>query len=129
MKRRIRKHRLIVLLLVAAVVATSAYAYTNAVGGVTPPRVGSGSSAITKYTLGTPTFTLNGNSPQNVDSVTFTLTGATAATVVRARVTAAGSWYACDETAAPTITCATTAPQMTAVAAYGSALLTVVATG
>jgi hypothetical protein len=126
--RRLRKHRLVVLLLIAAVAATSAYAYTNAVGGVNPPLLGSGTSSINKYTLGTPVYNLNANSPRNLGSVSFTLTGATTSTVVRVRLIAAGSWYACDESAAPTITCATTAPQVTAVAANGNTL-TVVATG
>ncbi len=128
MRRRFRKHRFLVLFLVAVVAATSAYAYTNAVGGVNPPRLGSGSSAVGKYTLGTPVYNLNANSPQNLDSVTFVLTGATASTVVRVRLIAAGSWYNCVESAAPTITCATTAPQVTAVAANGNTL-TVVAAG
>lgn len=128
MRRKLRKHRFLVLLLIAAVAATSAYAYTNAVGGVNPLRLGSGSNAIGKYTLGTPTYNLNANSPQNIDSVSFTLTGAIASTVVRVRLIAAGSWYNCDESAAPTITCATTAPQVTAVAANGNTL-TVVSTG
>jgi len=128
MRRKLRTHRLLVLLLIAVVAATSAYAYTNAVGGVNPPRLGSGSGAISKYTLGTPTYTLNANSPQNLDSVSFSLTGATASTVVRVRLIAAGSWYNCNASGAPTITCATTAPQVTAVAANGNTL-TVVATG
>jgi hypothetical protein len=130
MQRKLRKHRLLVLLLIAAIAATSAYAYTSAVGGVNPPLLGSGTSKIDKYTLGTPTYTLDANSPRNLDSVSFTLTGATTSTVVRVRlIDAGGTWYNCDESGAPTIiTCATTAPQVTAVAANGNTL-TVVATG
>lgn len=127
-QRRARRRSLIVVLVVAAVAAASAYAYTNAVGGVNPPLLGSGSSAVGKYTLGTPVYNLNANSPQNIDSVSFTLTGATAATVVRVRLIAAGTWYSCDESGAPTITCATTVPLVTAVNANGNTL-TVVATG
>jgi hypothetical protein len=127
-RRKARRRGLIVVLIVAIVAAASAYAYTNSVGGVNPPHLGSGSSAIAKYTLGTPVYNLNANIPQNLDSVSFTLTGATTATVVRVRLIAAGSWYTCSATAAPTITCATTAPQVTAVAANGNTL-TVVATG
>jgi hypothetical protein len=128
MRRKLRKHRLVVLLLIAAAAASSAYAYTNAVSGVNPPLLGSGTSSINKYTLGTPVYNLNANSPRNLDSVSFTLTGATTSTAVRVRLIAAGSWYACDESAAPTIICATTAPQVTVAAANGSTL-TVVATG
>jgi hypothetical protein len=129
MRRKLRKYRFLVLLAIAAIAATSAYAYTNAVGGVNPPLLGSGSSSINKYTLGTPTYNLNVNSPRNIDSVSFTLTEATTSTVVRVRlIDAGGTWYNCDESGAPTISCATTAPQVTAVAANGNTL-TVVATG
>ena len=129
MRRKLRKHRFLVLLLIAAVAASSAFAYANAVGGVNPPLLGSGSDPIDKYTLGTPSYTLDANAPRNLDAVTFTLTGATASTVVRVRlINAGGTWYSCDESAAPTITCATTAPQLTAVGVNGNTL-TVVATG
>ena len=129
MQKTLRKYRVLVLFLIAAIAATGAYAYANAVGGVNPPLLGSGSSSIDKYTLGTPVYTLDANSPRNLDAVTFTLTGATASTVVRVRlIDAGGTWYPCDESAAPTITCATTAPQLTAVGANGNTL-TVVATG
>ncbi|MGA9761561.1 MAG: hypothetical protein WBQ14_03980 [Gaiellaceae bacterium] len=117
-----------VLLVVAAVVATGAYAYTNAVGGVSPPLLGSASDPIDKYTLGTPVYNLNVSTPRNLDSVSFELTGATASTVVRVQLIAGGTWYACDESAAPTIACATTAPQVTAANANGETLI-VVATG
>ena len=117
------------LLAIAAIAATGAYAYTSTVGGVNPPRLGSGSGAIGKYTLGTPVYNLNANSPRNLDSVSFTLTNATMSTVVRVRlIDTGGSWYSCSSAAAPTITCTTTAPQVTAVGANGNTLQ-VVATG
>jgi hypothetical protein len=129
MRRKIRKYRFLVLLAIAAIAATGAYAYTSAVGGVNPPRLGSGTSSIGKYALGTPVYNLNANSPQNIDSVSFTLTNATASTVVRVRlINTGGTWYSCSSAAAPTITCATTAPQVTAVGANGNTLQ-VVATG
>jgi hypothetical protein len=129
-KRKMRSRRFVVLLVVAAVAATSAYAYTNAVGGINPPLLGSGTGTIEKYALGTPTYTLNANSPRNLDSVSFTLTNATASTVVRIRlIDTSTTWYNCDESGAPAvITCATTAPQATAAAANGNNL-TVVASG
>jgi hypothetical protein len=126
--RRKRRYRLLALLAVASAAATGAFAYTSAVGGVNPPRLGSGTGSIGKYTLGTPTYNLNLNNPRNVDSVTFTLTNSTSATTVRVRLIDTGSWYNCDESAAPTITCATTSPQVTAANANGNTL-SVVATG
>ncbi len=125
----IRKYRFVTLLAVAAIVATSTFAFANAVGGVNPPLLGSGTDSIDKYTLGTPTYTLNANRPRNLDSVSFTLTGATASTVVRVRlIDSGGTWYDCDESGAPTISCATTAPQITAAGANGNTL-SVVAKG
>ncbi len=126
MRRRLKKHRLLIVLLVAAVAATSAYAFTNSVAGVNPPNLGSGSGSIGKYTLGTPVYNLDVNNPRNLDSVTFTLAEATASTVVRVRVLDTGSWFDCDESGAPTITCAVAG--ITTVAANGDTL-TIIARG
>jgi hypothetical protein len=128
--RRRWTYRSLVVLAIAAAAASSAYAYASSVGGVTnPPRLGSGSSSIGKYTLGTPTYDLDTNSPRNVDSITFTLSGASATATVEVRADAGGSWYSCDASAAPTITCDTTTPtQLTAVNANGNTLM-VEATG
>jgi hypothetical protein len=129
MHRKLRKLRLLILLLIAACVASGAYAFASSVGGVTnPPLLGSGTSSIGKYTLGTPTYNLNANNPRNIDSIAFTLTGASTSATVRVRADATGSWYSCNASAAPTITCATTAPQLTAANANGDTLM-VEATG
>lgn len=127
MRRILRKHRYLALLLVAAAVATSAYAYTSAVSGVNPPRLGSGSGSIDEYGLGRPVYNLNVDNPRNIDSVSFGLTGATTSTTVRVRlIDSGGAWFDCDESGAPTITCAT--PGVTAAAADGNNL-TVVSNG
>jgi hypothetical protein len=121
---------MLLTLLVAAIAAAGAYAYANSINGVTPPRIGSGSGVIGKYSitggLSSVVFTLDATDTRNIDAITFPLTGATAVTVVTAQL--AGNWYACSSAAAPTITCATTAPQVLATAANGSTL-TIVAKG
>jgi len=120
-RRKLRKYPFLVIALIAAIAAASAFAFANAIGGVNPPLIGSGSDPIDKYTLGTPVYTLNANSPRSLDSVSFTLAGATTATVVTVQL--AGNWYSsCSSTAAPTITCTTTAPQATAVGANNTTL-------
>ncbi len=129
MRRRFRKHRLVALVLVAALVAAGSYAYANAVSGVTPPRLGSGSGPILKYTLSAINYNLDNNGDaNNIATISFTLTGATTSTVARIRVTNYATWYACSSAAAPTISCTTTAPQITATGSTGSNLV-VVATG
>jgi len=41
MRRRKNRRAFLMTAIVAAVIATGAYAYTNAIGGVTPPNLGS----------------------------------------------------------------------------------------
>jgi hypothetical protein len=112
--------------IVAAVIATGAYAFTNTIGGVTPPSVGSGSAVIGGYTAGNISYNLNAN-PVNVDSIQFNLLNATATTTVQIQAVSAGSWYSCG---APTgispmlVTCTTAG--LTAAAADN---LTIVAKG
>jgi hypothetical protein len=125
MRRKRNRRALIFTAIVAAVVATSAYAFTNTIGGVTPPSVGSGTGGIGGYTASNISYNLNG---ANVVSIQFNLLNATAATTVQIQAdTIAGTWYPCG---APTgispmsVTCTTTG--LTAAAANN---LTIVAKG
>ena len=133
-RRRARLRGLIVVVGIAAIAATAAYAYTNSINNVNPPRLGSGSGAIGKYSIVTPgtniTYNLDTNSPQNIDSITFPLTGASVSTLVKIQLASGGTWYSCTVAAGapPTVTCTTTAPQATAVGINGGTM-TVVATG
>jgi hypothetical protein len=124
-KRRGRPHALLLVCALALVAASAAYAYTTSIGGVTPPIVGSGSGSIGKYSLSSVDFVVNGD-PRNIDSVSFTLGSATSGTTVRAQL--AGNWYACNTSAAPSITCATTSPQVHAADISGHDMV-VVASG
>ena len=97
MRRKRNRRMLVMTAIVAAVLATSAYAFTNTIGGVTPPAVGSGSGAIGGYTASNISYNLNAANPANVDSIQFNLANATAATTVQIQAdTVAGTWYTCN---------------------------------
>ena len=95
MRRKRNRRALLMTAIVAAVIATSAYAFTNTIGGVSPPNVGSGSGAIGGYTASNISYNLNAANPANVDSIQFNLLNATAATTVQIQAVTAGTWYAC----------------------------------
>lgn len=108
--------------LIAGVVASSAYAFTNS-NTVPATNSGSGSSAISGYTATSVVYNLNASNPQNIDSVTFTI-APTTTSAVKIQLASGGSWYSCTNTAG-SVSCTTTSPQATAAAATQ---LTVVAT-
>jgi len=99
---------------VAGVLALGAYAYTAA-NTVPASRAGSGSGAITGYTVSGITYTLNGTDPRDVDQVAFSI-APTAANTVRAQLVSGGAWYACVNTTG-SVTRDTTSPQATAATA------------
>jgi hypothetical protein len=109
-----RPSRTLIVALVAIAIGAGVYAYaaTNTVPGST---AGSGSGTISGYTVSSIAYTLNATTPTNLDQVAFTIAPA-AATTVKVQLAAAGSWYTCAN-AAGSVTCSTTAPQATAVAA------------
>ena len=120
--RHKRRRSVLAALVVAGVVGSAAYAFT-ATNTVPASTAGSGSGAISGYTVSAIAYTLNGTTPTNLDAVTFTI-APTAASVVKIQLAAAGSWYTCAN-AAGSVTCNTTSPQATVAAATN---LTVVAT-
>ncbi len=101
-------------LIVAGVVASSAYAFTQS-NTVPATRAGDGNSAISGYTATSVVYSLNATNPQNLDQVAFTLSP-TATTTVKVQLASGGSWYSCTNTAG-SVTCATTSPQATVAAA------------
>ena len=109
-----RPSRTLIVALIAVAIGAGVYAYaaTNTVPGST---AGSGSGTISGYTVSSIAYTLNGTTPTNLDQVAFTI-APTAASTVKVQLAAGGSWYSCAN-AAGSVTCATTAPQATAVAA------------
>ena len=112
--------RLIVGLVASAAVAGGAYAFTAA-NTVPTSNAGSGSGAVSGYTVTNLHYTLDSTTPNNIDSLTFTVnpvipSTSTGKVVVQAALSSGGpNNYTCTtNTAGDTVTCATTSPQLTA---------------
>ena len=110
MRWRRKRNRYLAAAAIAAIVAPAAYAFTAA-NTVPASSAGSGSGAISGYTVSNVAYTLNASNPQNVDQVAFTISPTTG--TVKVQVVSGGSWYACTNTAG-SVSCATTSPQATA---------------
>jgi hypothetical protein len=123
MLRRKRMRLVLPLVLIAAVLAFASYAFTasNTVPG---SLAGSGSGAISGYTISGIQYTLDATTPTDLNQVSFTI-APTSAAVVKIQLAGGGSWYSCAN-AAGSVTCNTTSPQATVA---GATNLTVVATG
>jgi archaellin len=105
----IRRFRYVAALIAAVCVAAGIYAFTasNTVPG---SKAGSGSGAITGYTVSNIHYTPNATDPRKLDAVAFTLDAA--AGTVKAQVdTVAGDWYSCTNTSGNNWSCDTTSPQ------------------
>lgn len=113
--QRMRGRRLIAVLLFAGVLSSAAYAFTAANTMPTGATLGDGSNTISGYTVSAVAYNLNATNPQNLDQVAFTI-APTTASVVKVKLASAGSWYTCTNTAG-SVTCATTSPQATVLAA------------
>ena len=110
------------VLALAGAIAAGGYAYT-ATNTVPATTAGVGSGAISGYAITNVQYGLNATTPTNIDTVTFTINPAAAATV-KAQLAAGGTFYPCTN-AAGAVSCTTTAPQATVAAATQ---LTVLAT-
>ena len=117
-----RRRSVLAALVLAGVLSSAAYAFT-ATNTVPASTAGSGSGAISGYTISAIAYTLNATTPTNLDAVAFTI-APTVASVVKIELAPAGAWYTCAN-AAGSVTCNTTSPQATVAAATN---LTVVAT-
>jgi len=123
MRRKRNRRALLLTAFIAMIVAAGAYAYTNTIGGVSPPNLGSGSGAIGGYTASNIVYTLAAN-PTNLNQVAFNLANSTASSSVQISLDGGTTWYACTMGTPPAVTCATTSPQATAA---GATNLTIVA--
>jgi hypothetical protein len=112
--RRRSGSKLLVVAVVAGILASAAYAFT-ASNTVPTTQAGSGSNSISGYTATAVTYTLNATTPTNIDAVAFTIAPTTTATV-KVQLVTGGSWYSCTNTSGA-VSCATTAPQVTVLAA------------
>ena len=90
MKRFNGRSRTLGILVVAAALATGAYAFT-ATNTVPNSSAGSGSGTISGYTVSAVAYQLNATTPTNIDTMTFTLSAA--ATTVKAKVVSGSSTY------------------------------------
>jgi hypothetical protein len=98
----IGKGRLLLALVVAAALSSGAYAFT-ATNTVPGTSAGSGSGAISGYTVSAVQYQLAAT-PSDIDSVTFTLSAS--ATTVEAKLVAASSTYtACTIAGGVNVTC------------------------
>ena len=103
-------------LILAALLALAVYAFAAA-NTVPATKAGDGSGAISGYTISAVHYGLNATNAANIDSVTFTLNSTPAAgSTMKIQLVAAGSWYSCTNVAAD-VTCTTTTPQATVLAA------------
>ncbi|HEY8703820.1 MAG TPA: hypothetical protein VIL98_03630 [Gaiellaceae bacterium] len=112
MRRTSRK--VIFIAILSGILASAAYAFTAA-NTVPGTQAGSGSGTISGYTATAVTYTLNATTPTNIDAVAFTISPTTTA-AVKIQLAAAGTWYSCTNTAG-SVSCTTTSPQATVVAA------------
>ena len=90
MKRLTGRSRILGTLVVAAALATGAYAFT-ATNTVPDSSAGSGSGTISGYTVSAVAYQLNATTPSNIDSVTFTLSAN--ASTAKAKIVSGSSTY------------------------------------
>ena len=115
-----RTIRTIVMLGVVVIVGAGTYAFT-ASNSVTAKAAGAGSASISGYTVSGVSYSLNASDPQNIDSVSFTISPATASTV---KASLDGTnWNSCTNSSG-SVSCTTTGATVS-----GASSLTVVASG
>ena len=121
MKRLNGRSRIIGILVMAAALATGAYAFT-ATNTVPSSSAGSGSGTISGYTVSGIAYTLNATTPSNIDSMTFTL-NANAQTVKAKVVSGSTAYTDCSIAGGVNVTCdfspdiaITTADQLSVIA-------------
>jgi hypothetical protein len=121
MKRLNGRSRILGILVVAAALATGAYAFT-ATNTVPSSSAGSGSGTISGYTVSGIAYTLNATTPSDIDSMTFTLNAN--ATTVKAKIVSGSTTYTdCSIAGGVNVTCnfspdiaITTADQLSVIA-------------
>ena len=123
MLARVAHMKFLLAALVAAVIGGGAYAFT-ASNTVPNTVAGSGSAAVSGYTVTNLHYNLNATTPASIDSLTFTISPAVPSTgkvVIQAALTAGGpNTYTCTtDGSGVTATCATTSPVLTAATLTG----------
>jgi len=118
--------RLVASLVAVGVLGVSSYAFLGSITGLeTAGRAGAASQTVSGYAISDINYSFNSGDPNKIDKLTFTLDGP--ATMVKARLAAAGPFYGCatDDAATASVravsgqeswtalSCDTTAPQAT----------------
>ena len=103
----------------AAVTSFAGSAFTGTLAGAQTSKTSTSASVIGGYTVSNVAYTLNANTPANVDAITFTIVApGSQPTFVKAQPVTGGTFYTCTTVlsgADYNATCATTAPQWTLV--------------
>ena len=110
----LRNLKVLSVILVVIVLAASAYAFAAA-NTVPATKAGSGSGAISGYTVSNVIYNLNTSDPSLLDSVDLTLDAA-AVNVQIKLVNAGSTWYDCSVVSGNDWTCDTTSPAQTVAA-------------
>jgi hypothetical protein len=84
--------RFIAAAALALVMATAAYGFA-ASNTVPATNAGEGSGTVSGYTASNVVYVLETADPTKLDTVTFTLTGATTAGTVKVQLVSGGTWY------------------------------------
>lgn len=123
MPHPLRRLRVLLVLVIALLIGAGTYAFaaTNTVPGT---QAGSGSGAISGYTVSAVAYSLNATNPQNIDTVAFTIAPTSAGTV-KIQLASGGAWYSCTNTTG-SVSCNTTVGTQATVSP--ATQLTVVAT-
>jgi hypothetical protein len=111
-----KKRRLLFLILAIGIFAIATAVYSFAASNTVPNTyLGEGTGTISGYEVSNITYVLNSSNPSNLDEVRFTLDHA--ASTVKIKLIAAGSYFYDCSLAAGTWECPTTSPQVTVVSA------------
>ena len=103
---RVYKFLLILFIVGAFTAVATAFAATNTVPS---GNAGEGSGVVSGFDITSVHYNLNGTDPNNIDSVSFTISPA--ANTVKIQLVSGGAWYSC--TGTTSISCTTTSPQAT----------------
>lgn len=107
----LRNIKVLFVVLVATMLAVSAYAFAAA-NTVPTTKAGDGAGTISGYTVSNVVYNLNASDPSLLDSVDLTLDAA--AVNVTIKLVAAGStWYDCTVVSGNNWTCDTSSPAQT----------------
>jgi hypothetical protein len=108
--KKIFRKRIILSLLLIVLLMFVSYAFAAA-NTVPQTGAGDGQGTISGYTVTNVHYTLSSPAPTSITAVSFTITpaaGVGQVVWVQVRLVSTGSWFTCDVSGAPVVTCDTT---------------------